>query len=74
MADFCKQCSEELFGEDNKDLAALMLPEKYKDGYGAVAICEGCGDTVVDVNGKCIAVWCEKHGSNKNEQGATIVA
>ena len=61
MADFCKQCSEEMFGKDCKDFVYerdASLPV----GMGWAAICEGCGFTVVDDNGKCINLSCEKHG------------
>ena len=47
MADFCKECSEELFGEDFGDLAKIALP----DGE-AYVLCEGCGYIVVDREGK----------------------
>ena len=51
MADFCKECSIEVFGEDFGDLKGLC-----DEGYMSLAICEGgCGDEVhmifVDHNG-----------------------
>lgn len=72
MADFCQQCSTEIFGKDFKELANLMPPEKYDaaKGIGCGALCEGCGDyIVVDIDGKCIADWCPKHGSKKDIPG-----
>ncbi len=63
MADFCQQCSIELFGDDFKDLA--------HDEKGFLEIiCEGCGWTVVDNNGKCVWKNCEKHKGTilKNEE------
>jgi hypothetical protein len=54
MADFCKQCSIELFGEDTQDLTNLNngpLPE----GFGIPAICEGCGYICVDLEGNCVS-------------------
>jgi hypothetical protein len=54
MADFCKQCSIENFGQDFGDLAGLgegPIPE----GTGFVAICEGCGIIMVDLDGNCIS-------------------
>lgn len=66
MADFCKQCSEEMFGKDFRDLAELMNKEEYTEGFGAAALCEGCGDIVVDYNGVCVCDWCEKHGERKS--------
>ena len=43
MADFCKECSTQMFGEDMGDLAGLCEPE-----YKVVVICEGCGFITVD--------------------------
>ena len=65
MADFCKQCSTELFGEDFHDLAHLMDEDKYdtKHGWGAGVLCEGCGPTTVDYEGKCFADNCLKKHS-----------
>lgn len=63
MADFCKQCSEELFSEDFEDFKGLGELEK---DYGHSVLCEGCGPTLVDNNGYCITRDClEKHGENK---------
>ena len=61
MADFCKQCSEELFGEDFKELANLLPAEQYSDTIGAIGICEGCEGMVFDINGKCVDHSCSKH-------------
>lgn len=65
MADYCKQCSMELFGEDCKELAGigqgLALPGP---DYGYEALCEGCGPTVVNDEGVCIYPKCLKqHGA-----------
>lgn len=59
MADFCQQCSIQIFGEDFGDLAKLFkAPTKY-----CHTICEGCGDAVVDEEGKCHSDHClKKHG------------
>lgn len=62
MADFCQQCSVELFGEDYKELANLGQGRKLEPGMGWIVLCEGCGPTVVDEDGKCILECCEKHG------------
>lgn len=48
MADFCKQCSEELFGEDFGDLDGLC-----KVGECVGVLCEGCGPTTVSCSGTC---------------------
>lgn len=62
MADFCKQCSINLFGEDFKELAGLGKPgTKLNAGEGFPALCEGCGPTIVDHDGKCLSWDCLKH-------------
>lgn len=65
MADFCKQCSEEIFGEDFEDLKGLGNGRKLKPLDGWVTICEGCGPTIVNEKGECISSRClKKHGAN----------
>ena len=54
MADFCKQCSIELFGADTKDMAGLSTAEDTTNSLFCGVICEGCGGTQVDHEGKCI--------------------
>jgi len=67
MADFCKQCSIENFGEDTQDLAFLggyaptLLPN-----MGYPTICEGCGITMVNDYGECIDHSClREHNAAK---------
>ncbi len=61
MADFCQQCSIENFGEDHQDLADLET-DPASDFY-VEALCEGCGETLVDRTGRCVAIDCLKlHG------------
>ena len=67
MADFCQQCSIEIFGEDHRDLADLGRGKKAAEGWGWIAICEGCGSTLVNDEGRCVYQHCSKHGA-KNEQ------
>lgn len=55
MADYCKACSIEIFGEDFRELAGLSSPEQTAKGLYPVVICEGCGSTQVDHDGACIA-------------------
>lgn len=63
MADFCHQCSIDHFGEDFGDLAGLTTEADTKAGMGAAVICEGCGYTIVDHEGRCIHHDCLlKHG------------
>lgn len=64
MADFCAQCSVDIFGEDFGDLAGLGDGTALKPGEGWLALCEGCGPTCVDPEGRCIAPNCDKkHGA-----------
>ena len=58
MADFCKQCSLTLFGEDFKELAGLTAPASWKLGCAMAAICEGCGYIQVDPEGNCVSKDC----------------
>lgn len=58
MADYCANCSRELFGEDHGDLRGLVTEDEWDHGYCAVALCEGCGPTWVDPQGNCVRPWC----------------
>lgn len=62
MADFCQQCSVTIFGEDTRDLAGLTSAEDVACGLYSTVICEGCGPTYVDHNGRCVAPDCLEHG------------
>jgi len=65
MADYCMQCSIEHFGEDFKELAGLC---SNKPDACAQVICEGCGNTIVDYTGKCIANCLERHDAKALKQ------
>ena len=72
MADFCKQCSIELFGEDYRDLKGVstrkLTKEEKSNDMGWPVICEGCGPTIVDDDGMCIKKDCLKeHGKHLGE-------
>ncbi len=63
MADFCKQCSIEIFLEDFKELAGISTAEDTKKEMFAAVLCEDCGYTLVDHNGICVSKSCDKkHG------------
>jgi hypothetical protein len=63
MADFCKQCSIEIFGKDYKELAGLGDGTPLLEGQGWSALCEDCGFIVVNDEGECITPICSKqHG------------
>lgn len=75
MADFCKQCSIEIFGEDYQDLAydrgskLPTPPVTENEGRvrveGWVELCEGCGPTLVNDEGECIYPLCKVHGKSE---------
>lgn len=52
MAEFCQQCSEEIFGRDSRDLANLCNSGTTEE------LCEGCGWIYVDKEGRRVA-WVE---------------
>ena len=60
MADFCKQCSIQLFGKDFRELAGLRTEEMKEQNSFPVVICEGCGHTLVDEDGTCVDEDCLK--------------
>lgn len=63
MADFCKQCSIEMFNEDFKELEGLC-----KEGDAIRVLCEGCGPpdgVLVDYKGRCIDIKCPNRGKHK---------
>lgn len=60
MADFCKQCSLEIFGEDCGDLAGLC-PDNEGEDWWPVVLCEDCGPTQVNNDGACISDCDKQH-------------
>lgn len=61
MSDFCKQCSEELFGEDTGDMKDISTESDTKNNMFAVVLCESCGPIQVDHNGQCIGDCNKNH-------------
>lgn len=67
MADFCKQCCEELFGQDVKynDMKGLSTPEDTVKELYPIVLCEGCGPIQVDHTGRCMSNDCfQKHNKS----------
>lgn len=62
MADFCRQCSIDLFKEDFRDLAGLTEKKDWELGRAAAVICESCGFIQVDPEGNCASSGCLKNG------------
>ncbi len=65
MAEFCRQCSIELFGRDHGDLAGVTGKGDYRKGLAEIVVCEGCGVIQVDPNGSCISRDCLKQHGRK---------
>lgn len=65
MADFCKQCSIETFGEDFEDMKGLVTEAEYGEGYLACVLCEGCGSIQVNPEGECVSKDCLELGHKK---------
>lgn len=69
MADFCKQCSEALFGEDHMDLAGITKAAEQLKGLYVYVCCEQCGYIQVDVYGRCVTIGClESHNGDSDEE------
>ena len=66
MADFCKQCSEDMFGKDFGDLT--------HDSFGPIwALCEGCGfRCLVEKDGTCVSPSCLKQHGKQSPQREDI--
>ena len=65
MADFCKQCSIDHFGQDFRELAGLSKPQDTANKLYANVICEGCGHIQVDHEGVCVTTNCLVGDHNK---------
>lgn len=64
MADFCKQCSIDMFGRDTGDLAGVTKPEDWAEKKACTVLCEGCGPIQVDPEGNCVSPGCEREGEH----------
>ena len=62
MADFCRQCSIDMFGKDFNDLAGITTKDEWLAEKAAVVLCEGCGVIQVDPEGRCVSSDCDKKG------------
>lgn len=64
MADFCKQCAVEAFGDDvSSDFEGILSEQEADMGYIIEVLCEGCGPTEVDEKGTCVWSKCPLHGA-----------
>jgi hypothetical protein len=63
MAEFCRQCQWEIFDEEYSDFDHFGRNKPpLEPGYGYPALCEGCGPTLVDDTGACMADDCLAKG------------
>lgn len=62
MADFCKACSVNMFGEDFKELANITQVAAWQEGKAVTVLCEGCGPVQVDPDGNCVSTDCLEQG------------
>lgn len=59
MADFCKACSDKLFGPGMPpDLGGITKEPEWLQGLAVSVICEGCGPIQVDPEGNCVSQDC----------------
>ena len=67
MADFCRQCAEDMWGDANMtDLADLSTEADTANRMYPVVICEGCGVIQVDHTGLCVSEDCLlSHGKSE---------
>lgn len=59
MADFCKACSDKLYGPDMPpDLGGITKEPEWLQGKAVAVLCEGCGPIQVDPEGNCVSQDC----------------
>lgn len=69
MADFCKQCHDELFPPvEVYDFEGLITEAESAQGMVVAVLCEGCGHTYVNHKGECVNPHCEEHGGENVSQ------
>ncbi len=62
MSQFCKQCAVETFGLGRtSNFIGQTSTEQWSCGVATVALCAGCGPTLVDPDGICVSQECDKH-------------
>lgn len=71
MANFCLQCTTDLFGEEyakKNDFVGVSSPSDTEMGLYVTVLCEGCGPCQVDHTGRCVSKDChERHGEKENK-------
>lgn len=64
MAEFCKQCTLEVWGDYPSDFVGITTHEDVAEGMYAWVLCESCGHIPVDVDGSCVGENCCVHGKD----------
>lgn len=62
MAEFCKECSERLFGPGHNDAKGITTEEEWNEGRAALFLCEDCDWIQVDPEGNCVSPDCLNKG------------
>lgn len=63
MADFCAQCTDELFGPElPNDFVGMTTKEQTLNDRFITVLCEGCGLVQVDHEGVCVTDCMRHHG------------
>lgn len=71
MAEFCAQCSDELFSMPS-DFKGLSTVEDTENNLFPIVLCEDCGPIQVDHEGNCISYDCGKrHGEMRGSLHGT---
>lgn len=64
MAEFCQECSYEMWGCDTGDFANPNMEESNKEGLYISALCESCGYILVDFKGFRVSKKDSEHSPN----------
>lgn len=66
MADFCAQCSDDLFPPGIRpDFEGATKLGDQMAGLFALVLCEGCGPIQVDWRGRCVSVDCHENHARR---------
>lgn len=65
MADFCKQCADELFDGQFNSFKNLSTELDDKAKLYTCVLCEDCGFIQVNSKGECVSPDCKKHGGGR---------
>ena len=69
MAEFCQQCALKYFGPDiPSDFVGLLSEADHDKELVLLVLCEGCGPTEVDKDGKCVFRFCPSHGEQEQTE------